>query len=70
VSYWCFLFSSVLLISLHRYEYGSFYPSLEDGSEEKVGEGDGEGYNVNIAWNYVGIILTVLMIAGVFVLVR
>jgi len=61
VSYWYFVFSSVLFISLHRYEYGSFYPASEDGSEKKVGEGDGEGYNVNIAWNNVGIIWTVLM---------
>ncbi|XP_052061653.1 histone deacetylase 6-like isoform X3 [Mytilus californianus] len=44
--------NSVLLINLHRYDYGCFYPSSEDGSEEKVGEGEGEGYNVNIAWNH------------------
>ncbi|XP_071158515.1 histone deacetylase 6-like isoform X4 [Mytilus edulis] len=44
--------NSVLLINLHRYDYGCFYPSSEDGSEEKVGEGEGKGYNVNIAWNH------------------
>lgn len=44
--------NSVLLINLHRYDFGCFYPSSEDGSEEKVGEGEGEGYNVNIAWNH------------------
>lgn len=44
--------SSVLVINLHRYDGGFFYPSSPDGSVEMAGKGDGEGYNVNIAWSY------------------
>eukprot|EP01134_Creolimax_fragrantissima_P001953 CFRG1953T1 len=39
----------VLYLSLHRYDHGDFYPGT--GAVEEVGEGDGEGLSVNIAWN-------------------
>ncbi|KAJ7999624.1 hypothetical protein DPEC_G00196330 [Dallia pectoralis] len=39
---------SVLYISLHRYDNGSFFPGSGDPAE--VGEGPGEGFNVNVAW--------------------
>uniref|UniRef100_A0AAR2KF81 Protein deacetylase HDAC6 n=1 Tax=Pygocentrus nattereri TaxID=42514 RepID=A0AAR2KF81_PYGNA len=42
---------SVLYISLHRYEDGTFFPSSEDADYDKVGRGRGAGYNVNIPWN-------------------
>uniref|UniRef100_A0A8C2BVF4 Protein deacetylase HDAC6 n=1 Tax=Cyprinus carpio TaxID=7962 RepID=A0A8C2BVF4_CYPCA len=42
---------SVLYISLHRYEDGTFFPSSEDANYDKVGLGKGTGYNVNIPWN-------------------
>ncbi|XP_036435365.1 LOW QUALITY PROTEIN: histone deacetylase 6 [Colossoma macropomum] len=42
---------SVLYISLHRYEDGTFFPSSEDAKYDKVGRGKGAGYNVNIPWN-------------------
>ncbi|XP_066499799.1 histone deacetylase 6 [Hoplias malabaricus] len=42
---------SVLYISLHRYEDGTFFPFSEDGNFDKVGIGRGAGYNVNIPWN-------------------
>ncbi|KAG8549936.1 hypothetical protein GDO81_018813, partial [Engystomops pustulosus] len=42
---------SVLYVSLHRYDNGSFFPSSEDAAHEKVGSGQGEGFNVNIPWN-------------------
>ncbi|KAJ3587160.1 hypothetical protein NHX12_013550 [Muraenolepis orangiensis] len=37
---------SVLYISLHRYDDGTFFP----GSGSAVGSGAGEGFNVNVAW--------------------
>lgn len=40
---------SVLYMSLHRWDNGSFYPGT--GSPEEVGEDEGEGYTVNVAWN-------------------
>ncbi|XP_061195454.1 histone deacetylase 6-like isoform X1 [Saccostrea echinata] len=43
--------SSVLFISLHRYDQGFFYPSTTEGCHTKVGTGEGRGFNVNIAWN-------------------
>lgn len=42
---------SVLYISLHRYEDGTFFPNSEDANYNKVGQGKGRGYNVNIPWN-------------------
>lgn len=41
----------VLYISLHRYEHGAFFPKSNDGNYTQVGEGRGEGFNVNIPWN-------------------
>jgi hypothetical protein len=37
-----------MYMSLHRHDEGRFYPFT--GSPDECGEGDGEGYNVNIAW--------------------
>ncbi|KAH9898632.1 putative histone deacetylase A [Xylariomycetidae sp. FL2044] len=47
---------NILYISLHVYENGNFYPGkpdnplIPDGDLDKVGDGDGKGRNVNIAW--------------------
>ncbi|KAF8200755.1 histone deacetylase complex protein [Pholiota molesta] len=41
---------SVLYISLHRYEQGTFYPCGPYGSMVSTGEGPGVGYSVNIPW--------------------
>ncbi|XP_014676290.1 PREDICTED: histone deacetylase 6-like [Priapulus caudatus] len=43
--------SSVLFISLHRYDDGSFFPGEEDANFDRLGRGDGTGFNINIAWN-------------------
>uniref|UniRef100_A0A4W5P5S6 Histone deacetylase domain-containing protein n=1 Tax=Hucho hucho TaxID=62062 RepID=A0A4W5P5S6_9TELE len=40
--------SSVLYISLHRYDNGNFFPG--SGNPAEVGAGAGEGFNVNVAW--------------------
>ncbi|KAF7376214.1 Histone deacetylase complex protein [Mycena sanguinolenta] len=42
--------SSVLYISLHRYERGEFYPCGPFGGLQSCGEGAGLGYSVNIPW--------------------
>ena len=41
----------ILYISIHRYDQGSFFPCGEDGAADKVGEGEGKGFNINIPWN-------------------
>ncbi|KAI0259417.1 histone deacetylase complex protein [Gloeopeniophorella convolvens] len=41
---------SVLYISLHRYEGGSFYPCGPFGGIQSCGEGKGLGYSVNVPW--------------------
>jgi histone deacetylase 6 len=38
-----------LFISLHRFDKGSFYPCT--GKFTEIGEGIGEGFNINIPWN-------------------
>ncbi|KAM9828612.1 histone deacetylase 6 isoform X2 [Syngnathus typhle] len=42
---------SVLYISLHRYDDGSFFPSSEDAASDRVGVAKGTGFNVNVAWS-------------------
>ncbi|CAI9281499.1 unnamed protein product [Lactuca saligna] len=42
--------SQVLFFSVHRDEYGTFYPCGDDGSYAMKGEGKGEGYNINVPW--------------------
>ncbi|XP_067096695.1 histone deacetylase 6 isoform X1 [Osmerus mordax] len=42
---------SVLYVSLHRYEDGTFFPTSEDADYDRVGQGRGRGYNVNIPWS-------------------
>ncbi|KAG5836187.1 hypothetical protein ANANG_G00251890 [Anguilla anguilla] len=39
---------SVLYISLHRYDDGNFFPG--SGAPTDVGSGEGEGFNINVAW--------------------
>ncbi|XP_048137743.1 histone deacetylase 5-like isoform X3 [Rhodamnia argentea] len=40
----------VLFFSVHRHEFGSFYPSNDDGDYTMIGEGPGAGYNINVPW--------------------
>ncbi|KAM0020158.1 putative histone deacetylase [Helianthus debilis subsp. tardiflorus] len=42
--------SRVLFFSIHRHEYGTFYPTGDDGSHIMIGEGAGAGYNINVPW--------------------
>ncbi|XP_022619603.1 histone deacetylase 6 isoform X1 [Seriola dumerili] len=42
---------SVLYISLHRYDNGTFFPSSEDAAPDRVGVARGAGFNVNVAWS-------------------
>ncbi|XP_052750216.1 histone deacetylase 6 isoform X2 [Galleria mellonella] len=41
----------ILYMSIHRYDDGSFFPHSKEANYTAVGEGRGEGYNVNIPWN-------------------
>ncbi|XP_026739230.1 histone deacetylase 6 isoform X2 [Trichoplusia ni] len=41
----------ILYMSIHRYDHGSFFPHSKDADHTAVGEGKGEGFNVNIPWN-------------------
>lgn len=45
----------VLYVSLHRYEQGKYYPGTNAGGADQVGEGLGEGRNVNIPWPVGGV---------------
>jgi len=44
----------VVYFSLHRFEYGSFWPNLRESDFHYVGEGPGRGYNFNVPLNNVG----------------
>lgn len=46
--------AKVLYISVHRYDNGSFFPKSKDANYDIVGNGAGEGFNVNIPWNKKG----------------
>ncbi|XP_065013120.1 histone deacetylase 5-like isoform X2 [Musa acuminata AAA Group] len=42
----------VLFFSVHRFDFGCFYPSGDDGAYCMIGEGPGAGYNINIPWEH------------------
>ncbi|XP_029785973.1 histone deacetylase 6 isoform X3 [Suricata suricatta] len=42
---------SVLYISLHRYDHGTFFPMGEEGASSQIGRAAGTGFTVNVAWN-------------------
>ncbi|XP_047064907.1 histone deacetylase 5-like [Lolium rigidum] len=42
----------VLFFSVHRFDFGSFYPSQGDASHCFIGEGAGQGYNINVPWEH------------------
>ncbi|XP_073992654.1 histone deacetylase 6 isoform X3 [Rhodnius prolixus] len=44
----------VLYFSIHRYEYGTFWPNLRESDFDYIGEGAGRGYNFNVPLNSVG----------------
>nr|CAD7261845.1 unnamed protein product [Timema shepardi] len=44
----------VLYFSIHRYEYGEFWPNLKESDFHYIGTGKGKGYNFNVPLNRVG----------------
>ncbi|XP_050997141.1 histone deacetylase 6 [Acomys russatus] len=42
---------SVLYMSLHRYDRGTFFPMGDEGASTQVGRAAGLGYTVNVPWN-------------------
>ncbi|XP_047620437.1 histone deacetylase 6 isoform X2 [Phacochoerus africanus] len=42
---------SVLYISLHRYDHGTFFPMGDEGASSQIGQAAGTGFTVNVAWN-------------------
>ncbi|RNA32151.1 Histone deacetylase 6 [Brachionus plicatilis] len=44
----------VLYFSLHRYDYGNFWPNLRQSDFDYIGEKEGKGYNINIPLNKTG----------------
>ncbi|XP_032186465.1 histone deacetylase 6 isoform X3 [Mustela erminea] len=42
---------SVLYISLHRYDHGTFFPMGDEGASCQTGRAAGTGFTVNVAWN-------------------
>jgi acetoin utilization deacetylase AcuC-like enzyme len=48
---------TILYMSIHRYDNGTFFPQSKLANYLEVGLSEGKGYNVNIPWNKVCIIL-------------
>lgn len=44
----------VIYFSIHRFEHGTFWPNLRESDFTYVGIGDGEGKNINVPLNKVG----------------
>lgn len=44
----------VLYFSVHRFEFGTFWPNLRESDFHYVGEGNGKGFNLNIPLNKKG----------------
>ncbi|XP_060580464.1 histone deacetylase 6-like isoform X2 [Ruditapes philippinarum] len=45
----------VLYFSIHRYEYGEYWPSLRESDYDNIGDGEGRGYNINVPLNQTGV---------------
>ena len=45
---------SVLTISIHRHDHGTFYPTGPAGSLTQIGIHHGKGYNMNVPWPCAG----------------
>jgi acetoin utilization deacetylase AcuC-like enzyme len=43
----------VLYFSIHRYDHGRFWPEKKYSDFDFVGKEEGEGFNINVAWNKV-----------------
>ena len=46
-------FHRVMYFSIHRYEHGKFWPNLRESDCDQIGEGRGEGFNINVPLNKV-----------------
>ncbi|CAI6357408.1 unnamed protein product [Macrosiphum euphorbiae] len=44
----------VLYFSIHRYEHGQFWPNLRESDWDYTGNGDGQGFNINVPLNATG----------------
>lgn len=66
VSVWTVSPSSVLFISLHRFDNGSFYPYGGKGYHKQSGGPDARGRTVNIAWNDVSRLISVIDLIVVY----
>ncbi|XP_077002189.1 protein deacetylase HDAC6 isoform X2 [Tamandua tetradactyla] len=42
---------SVLYMSLHRYDHGTFFPMGNEGASSQIGRSAGTGFTINVAWN-------------------
>jgi len=49
-----FIFHRVLYFSIHRYENGQFWPNLRESDWDYTGNGDGQGFNINVPLNATG----------------
>ena len=45
----------MLYFSIHRYEYGKYWPWLRESDYDYIGEGEGIGYNINVPLNQVSL---------------
>lgn len=43
--------NETLFVSTHQFENATFYPLGGTGHHEKIGEGEGKGFNINVDWN-------------------
>lgn len=48
------MFCRVLYFSIHRYENGQFWPNLRESDCDYTGNGDGQGFNINVPLNATG----------------
>ncbi len=46
----------MLYFSIHRYDHGQFWPEKKYSNFDFVGKEEGEGFNINVAWNKVFLI--------------
>jgi len=65
---WC---CRVVYFSIHRYEYGTFWPNLRESDYDYIGSrGKSRGFNVNVPYNKVCMYLRMYVCSYCFLCVR
>ena len=74
--WWNYYIFRVIYFSIHRYEYGLFWPNLRESDYDYIGDGNGRGFNINVpfnkvnTWNFISLLTCYLQVLSLYSLTR